>query len=227
MKRLSASAFLMLLLQTFTYAQTPDSFHRWQFGALGGVHFIVYSPKEPNYKAITGPMAGVDVGYNFQNSRKGWSVRLQPNFAAVRNTSKSGTYGTGYYMEFKWRTQYAEIPLLVRYTITGGKIRPFAEAGATWNAWRHSSVGGSGLDCHDGGCYPFEIARTDANFDGNRFKALAGAGVQIDIGKVTIPITVRVLDNLKKRESLLDPSTGSEYKLPKPRTIQVTAGVTF
>lgn len=226
MKRLSLSVFLIFCLQNFVHGQSADSSPRWHFGVMGGLHLITYSPND-SYKAIKSPMAGLDIGYDFQNSPRGWSLRLQPNFTAIRNTSKSGTYGTGYYMEFKWRTQYIELPMLVRYTITDGKIRPFAEIGASWNVWRHSSVGGSGLDCRDGGCYPFEIKRTDANFEGNRFKALAGAGVQIDVGKVTIPITVRVLDNLKKRESILDPGTGSEYKLPKARMVQVTTGVAF
>lgn len=227
MIRLSASVFLILLLQILAYGQSAKDTKRWHFGAFTGAQFTIYTPKDPDMKMVTGLLAGADIVYDLQNSRKGWSVHLQPNFTASRNTSKSGTYGSEYYFEFKWRTQSVNLPLLVRYTITGGKLRPFTEIGANWAVWNHWSVGGSGLSCRDGGCYPLVSERTGAKFEGNRLSALAGAGVQVDIGKVTVPVTARVLQNLKKRESTYDPVSGTVYTAPRVWLIQVSAGIAF
>lgn len=227
MKRLSCSVILIFVLQTFVHGQSSDNFRRWHFGVMAGPHFITYVPKSPYFKAVTGFMAGADIGYNLQNSQKGWSLNLQPYFMANRSSSETGTKGTESYSESKSKTRTVNLPLTVRYTITGGKVRPFAEIGAVWTALNRWSFKSRSMICKDGGCYDLIGDWAHGNVKGHRFSALAAAGVQIDVGKVTIPITVRVLQLLKKQERVFDPFSGTDYTIPTVRSMQVTAGMAF
>lgn len=225
MKQLSFAITLIITLQTIVCGQSADTFRRWRFGAMAGPNFTIYVPKSAGYDAVPGFMTGVDIGYSLQNSYKGWSLRLQPYFQASRSSTESGTKGTATYSKSKSKTRTINLPLLVRYTITGGKVRPFAEVGTVWNArnrWYFKST-----ICDSAGCYDFGGDWQNVSNKDRRFSALLGAGVQVDVGKVTIPITVRVLQLLKKKETFYDPFSGTELTIPTVRTIQVTAGLAF
>lgn len=119
------------------------------------------------------------------------------------------------------------VPFLLRYTILGGKIRPFAEVGGNWVVRTSVKYKATGLFCPDGlGCGPLNNEEKVRNADVNRIGALASAGVQIDVGKVTIPITLRAIQDIKKKEVYID-SFGAEAVVPKARLIQLTAGLVF
>lgn len=194
---------------------------------MAGPQFTFYVPKTAGFKSVPAFIAGADIGYNLQNSHKGWSLHLQPYFMASRSTTEIGTKGTESYSENKSKMKTVNMPLLVRYTITSGKIRPFAEIGAVWMAWNRWSFKSTTMICRDGGCYDLVGDWAHGNVKENRFSALASAGVQVDVGKLTIPVSVRVLQLLKRKEVVYDPFSGMDYTIPTTRSIQVTAGLTF
>ncbi|MGN7885656.1 outer membrane beta-barrel protein [Dyadobacter endophyticus] len=225
MKLFPFSITLIITLQTFVYGQSTDRFPRWHFGAVAGPNFTIYVPKTAGFDAVPGVMTGVDLGYRLQNSPKGWSLHLQPYFLGSRTSTEFGTRGTASYSKTKSKTRAIYLPLLVRYTITGGKVRPFAEIGTVWNVWNRWYF--KSTFCDNAGCYDIGGDWETVSSKERRFSALVSAGVQVDVGKVTIPITVRVLQLLKKKETFYEPFSGSEYTIPTVRTIQVTTGITF
>lgn len=225
MKQLFVTITLIIAMQTIVCGQSADTFRRWHFGAMAGPNFTIYVPKSAGYDAVSGFMTGVDIGYSLQNSYKGWSLHLQPYFQASRSSTESGTKGTVTYSKSRSKTRTINLPLLVRYTLTDGKVRPFAEIGTVWNArnrWLFKTT-----FCDITGCYDIGGDWETVSNKDRKFSALLGAGVQVDVGKVTIPITVRVLQLLKKKETFYDPFSGTELTIPTVRTIQVTAGLEF
>lgn len=225
MKKHYILAILMATAESLAFGQSANDVRRWQFGAMAGPNFTIFVPKSAGYDAVPGFMAGVDVSYRLQNSLKGWSLHLQPYFQGSRSSTEFGTRGSSSYSKTKSKTRTMNLPLLVRYTISGGKVRPFAELGAVWNMrnrWSFKST-----VCDSAGCYDFGEGWQSVDNKDRKFSALASAGVQVDVGKVTIPITVRVLQLLKKKETFYEPFVGRELTIPTVRTIQVTAGLEF
>jgi hypothetical protein len=227
MKKHYPLMILFVALQTYALGQDTSDGRRWHFGVMAGPNFTIFVPKTEGFEAAPGFLAGADIGYSLQNSQKGWSLHLQPNFIASRSSTEFGTKGTESFSETKSKNKTVNLPVLVRYTITGGKVRPFVEIGAVWNVWNRWSFKSRNMVCIDGGCYDMVGDWAHGTVKDRRFSALASAGVQVDIGKVTIPITVRALQLLKKKETFYDPFSGLEYTIPTVRSIQVTAGITF
>ncbi|MBO9617146.1 MAG: outer membrane beta-barrel protein [Dyadobacter sp.] len=227
MKRLSASVFLILFLQNFVHGQPTDTFRRWYFGVMAGPQFSRLIPKDPGAGWTTGIFSAIDVSYALQHSAKGWSVHFQPGVNGSR--SKRTNSDSTFHMTWKSKVMSVNLPLLVRYTFLEGKIRPFAEAGASYLMYNSWSLKGEGYFCQDGGCYPNEFdAKIKNSVKKGRFSALAGVGVEFDLGKVTIPVTVRWNEQLLKKETFYDPvSATTTYASFKSRTIQVAAGITF
>lgn len=225
MKKQYILIILIAAAKSLAFGQSANDVKRWHFGAMAGPNFTFYVPKSAGYDPVPGIVAGADVGYRLQNSLKGWSLHLQPYFQASRSSTEFGTMGSSSYSKTKSKTRTINLPLLVRYTMTGGKVRPFAELGAVWNVrnrWSFKST-----VCDSAGCYDFGEGWQSVDNKDRKFSALASAGVQVDVGKITIPITVRVLQLLKKKETYYEPFVGTELTIPTVRTIQVTAGFEF
>lgn len=226
MKKYCLIIALIAFTQAFSFGQSETDTKRWQFGVFTGPQLAFLVPDESS-KATKGLLAGADAGYRFQNSVKGWSVHLQPNFSMLRNKMVSGDESTVYYFTMKSKSHSIMVPFLVRYTILGGKIRPFAEVGGNWVVRTSVSYKTMGRFCPDGmPCSPLDIEDKIRNADVARMGALVSAGVQIDIGKVTIPITVRAIQDIKKQKIYID-DLGTEAAFPKTRLIQLTAGIAF
>lgn len=225
MKRFSILIIIIAVVQTTAVAQSAKDTRRWQFGAMAGPNWTIYVPKSAGYDAMPGFLAGADIGYRFRNSPKGWSLRLQPYFLVSRSSTEIGTRESGTYSKTRSKNRTINLPLLVRYTFTGGKVRPFAEIGAVWNVRNRWLF--KGTYCNTDECYDIGGDWQSVENKDRRFSALASAGVEVDIGKVTIPITVRVTQLLKKKETFYEPFSGTDITIPTTRTIQVTAGITF
>lgn len=227
MRKQYVLTLLIALGQTLAFGQTESRPRRWHFGVMTGAQITQYIPKSLDVDATKAWWSGADIGYRFQDSPKGFSVHLQPNLSLSRFKTESGVEGSDYYMKYEWKYRTISLPLLVRYTFTDGKFRPFAELGGDWAIRSRYKVGSSGMICRDGGCYPMEFSESTGKSDSNPLRALASVGVQIDAGKVTIPITVRVVQSLKKAEEFFDPFSGTTFVTPKIRGIQLTAGIVF
>jgi len=227
MKQRSLIIALSILIPAFSFGQTDKDAKRWQFGVIAGPQLGFLVPNDSDAKPTKGLLAGLDAGYRFQNAVKGWSVHLQLNFTMFRSKQESGDENTEYYLKMKSKSHSLMVPFLVRYTILGGKIRPFVEAGGNWVVRTSASYKMTGQFCPEGvACTPIDNEEKIRNADVTRLGALVSAGVQIDAGKVTIPITIRAIQDIKKNEVYID-GLGEEAVFPKARMIQITAGVTF
>lgn len=228
MKRFSILIMMIAIVQTTAFAQSAKDNRRWQFGAMLGPQLSMIVPKTTESDNSLGIMAAADISYALQNSSRGWSLRLQPGINRFKTDQVNGEQGSDYYMNWKWKTTAISLPLLVRYTILDGKIRPFAEAGTSYALRTYWKVKGSGLVCSNGTCTPNNFDDKGNNqIEKGRFSALAGVGVEFDLGKVTIPVTVRWIEQLKKVERFNDAFTGLSYTIPRSRGIMISAGITF
>ena len=217
---------MISVVQSSACAQSVTDNRRWQLGAMLGPQVSILVPRQESSKPVFGVLAGLDLGYRFQDAAKGWSAHLQPYFAGSRSTGTSGAEGTNFYLTIKSKLRSVNAPLLVRYTFTNGKIRPFAELGANFVVSSRSSYKVSGLMCPEGvPCEPLDNEEQNQKTGASRVTALASAGVQVDVGKVTIPITVRLIENVKKLETY--DIGGVEYKFPKSRVVQLSVGMVF
>ena len=226
MKRLFTLIMIMTMAETAAFAQSATEPQRWEFGGILGPQLSFVVPRQEGEKPVKGIVAGLNVGYRFQDAVKGLSMHLQPYFAGSRSKGTSGAENTNFYLTLKSKLRSVNAPLLVRYTFSNGKIRPFAELGAHFMVTSRASYKISGLMCPEGvPCEPISEEKRNQKTGGPHVTALASAGVQIDAGKVTIPITIRLIENLNKFETYN--IGGTDYKFPKARVLQLTAGVTF
>ncbi|MGV3599714.1 MAG: outer membrane beta-barrel protein [Dyadobacter fermentans] len=227
MKRCCSILVLTALTQAFVFGQSETEAKRWHFGAFAGPQLAFSLPKQSGSKPSRGMVAGVDVGYRFQNGARGWSAHVQPNFSLLRNSTTSGDETTVQFITLESEASSVHLPFFVRYTFMDGKIRPFAEAGGNWAIRTNVSYQTTGRFCPDGAaCTPIESDDKIKNAEVNRIGALISAGVQIDAGKAVIPITLRVIQDVIRREIDLEP-IGGTYRNPRGRLIQLTAGITF
>ena len=225
MKRFFTLILVIIVAQATVFGQSAER-RRWEFGAMLGPQLSFVVPRQDGEKPLKGITAGLDVGYRFQDAVKGWSVHFQPYFSGFRGKGKSGGEDTYFYFEIKSKLRSVNAPVLFRYTFSSGKIRPFAELGAQFMVTGRVSYKISGVMCPEGlPCEPTSEEQRNQKTGGPRVTALASAGVQIDAGKITIPITIRLVENLKKLETY--DIGGVEYKFPKSRVVQLTAGVMF
>ena len=226
MKKYCLIIALIAFTQAFSFGQSETDAKRWQFGVFTGPQ-LAFLVTDQSGNTAKGILAGADAGYRFQNSVKGWSVHLQPNFSMLRNKQVSGDENTAYYFKMKSKSHSFMVPFLVRYTILGGKIRPFAEVGGNWVVRTSVSYKLTGRFCPDGmACDPLDNEEKIRNAEVTRIGALVSAGVQIDVGKVTIPITIRAIQDIRKKEIYID-DFGTKATSPKTRLIQLTAGIAF
>lgn len=226
MNRFLTLITIMIMAETAAFAQSATGPRRWEFGALLGPQLSFSVPRQEGQKPVKGIAAGLDVGYRFQDAARGWSVHFQPYFAGFRSKGTSGDENTNFYLKMTSKLRSVNAPLLARYTFSNGRIRPFAELGAHFLVSGRSSYNISGRMCPEGlPCEPMSQEQRNQKTDSPRVTALASAGVQIDAGKVIIPITVRLIENVKKLETYN--IGGVDYKFPKSRVLQLTAGVVF
>ncbi|WP_353720025.1 outer membrane beta-barrel protein [Dyadobacter sp. 676] len=228
MKRYYALIILTVIAQGSAFGQLEEGFRRWRAGVMTGPHLTIQVPEIPGVDQTVGIMTAADVGYALQNSHKGWSLHFQPGVNRWKTNQVNGEQGSDYYLEWKWKSATINLPLLVRYTILQGRVRPFAEMGASYLVRNYWKVKGSGQTCQNETCYPNEFDdKGNSSLEKGRFSALAGVGVEFGLGKITIPVTVRWNEQLKKIERFDDAFTGMQYTIPRSRTIQVAIGVTF
>ncbi|SEJ57543.1 Outer membrane protein beta-barrel domain-containing protein [Dyadobacter sp. SG02] len=219
---------MIAVVQTNVFGQSVAEPRRWHFGAMLGPQFSWLVPKVSYGDQTGGIMAALDVSYAFQNSAKGWSLHLQPGINRFKSRQVYGKEGTDYYMKWNWKSMNINLPLLVRYTILEGKIRPFAEIGASYWVRNYWKVKGTGQTCLNGQCSPNDFDdKGNSEAEKGKFSGLGGVGVEFDLGKVTVPVTVRWIEQLKKVERFREPTIGLDYTIPRSRGLMVSVGVTF
>ncbi|GLU56172.1 outer membrane beta-barrel protein [Dyadobacter frigoris] len=177
------------------------------------------------YESLTttkGAIFGIDASYTLIPKKSGLSIHIQPNWSNYKRTNKD--HGNTY----TYRLQAINLPILLRYTFTSGKIRPFAEAELNIRYRTDFKVKNKGYLCELYGCANGEKTidlqpQTTQDIVG----IVAGAGVEFEVGKIVIPITIRLNEGIGtyKMKELREDSY--YYYDIKTSNIQITTGITF
>jgi len=110
------------------------------------------------------------------------------------------------------------------------KIRPFLEAGLNVRTRTFFEITQTGTICqiYDGPCFYGEnTIDLHPQTSQDRFGVLAGVGVELDVWRITIPVTIRINEGLgtyKMKKMMAD---SYYYDELKTSNIQITAGITF
>lgn len=185
----------------------------------------IYS--DANLSKMSGFTTGVDLRYSFSKQPKGFSLHFQPGFNSFRQLTKTGG-NAPFYSETTWRWKALHLPLLLRYTFSSNKVRPFAEIGPMLRMRQALKVKISGSGCGVVGCFGSETSQNlQALTTKDAVGLKAGAGIEVDIWKVTVPISVRIQEAFGTYETNVVFYESPGYQNLKTRTIQVTAGVNF
>jgi hypothetical protein len=223
---------LLLLISVFLFtdcvqAQQPPSFKRFGAGVYAGQQVFGKIYASDHLKQISGIAAGLDLRYAFSKQPGGFSLHFQPAYNTFRHFTSEGAQ-TQVYRETTWRWKAYHLPLLLRYTFSNGRVRPFAEAGPTLRLRKSLTIREAGYICGFAGCgnrdYSYDL-QSETKKD--PVAIAAAAGVEIDLWKVTIPVSVRWVEGTGIYETKGFSSDGPYYQNLKTRSIQVTAGVSF
>ncbi|KAA0992404.1 outer membrane beta-barrel protein [Dyadobacter aurulentus] len=224
---------ILLLLSLFflarsLHAQEARSFRKFGLGIYGGPQILGKIYDNDKLSKISGAAVGLDFRYAFSKEPQGFSLHFQPAFNSFREFSSEGA-NTQVYRETTWRWKAFHLPLLARYTISSGKVRPFAELGPMLRFRTALTVKQGGTICGVAGCGPIGLAdniHPETSRDPVGF--IAGAGVEVDLWKITVPVAVRIQEGFGtyKMESVRYDGP-YYYEKFKTRTIQVTVGVAW
>ncbi|MCF0056387.1 outer membrane beta-barrel protein [Dyadobacter sp. CY356] len=208
------------LFTNLLYAQSQQK--QFHFGILGGTQIIGKTFQYESLANIKGAVLGIDVSYAFKPERSRFSIHAQPNWSSYKRTNEDRG-DTDIY-----QCQAINLPLLLRYSFTSGKIRPFAEAGVNVRYRTDFKVENRGNICELYGCFSGErIIDLQPEVTQNVIGLVAGAGIEFEIGKISIPITVRINEGIGTSQMKEMREDSYYYSDIKTRNIQITTGITF
>ncbi|SDF85646.1 hypothetical protein SAMN04487996_11310 [Dyadobacter soli] len=217
-------ALLIAILPVFAYGQDALRKGHFEYGVFGGKQIFGKIYDERKMEAVSGWVAGIDLGYR---DKSGISFHLQPNFStfgSVWEIEESSTYH--YRNEWKWSA--VNVPLTARYTLGKGRVRPFAEAGLNLRLRTRLSSGYEFLRCGFCCCHPkVGVDDMQERMTHDPANILAAIGAEIDFQSVTIPIALRLTEGIGTYDVKPDPTPGSGYGALKTRVVQVTAGISI
>ncbi|MCF0041571.1 outer membrane beta-barrel protein [Dyadobacter fanqingshengii] len=224
MKKLPFLAVLILITNLSANAQ---QFKKFGAGVYGGSQLFGKMYSNDDLSKISGFTAGVDLRYSFSKQPEGFSLHFQPGFNTFRQITESGD-NSQVEMETIWKWRAFHLPVLLRYTFSSGKVRPFAEIGPMLRFRQALKVNTSNNICGIAGCY-FQETNSDLHplTTKDAIGLTAGAGVEVDLWKVTIPVSIRIQEGFGTFETNVTFYESAGYQNLKTRVIQVTAGINF
>ncbi|MEO6287650.1 MAG: outer membrane beta-barrel protein [Dyadobacter sp.] len=227
MKKSLLPLLSFLLVANMVQAQNSREFRRFGVGVYAGPQFFGKIYDNDKVSNVSGLASGLDLSYAFSKQPQGFSLHFQPGYNSFKYFATKGA-NSPFYLETTWRWKAFHFPLLLRYTFTSGMIRPFAEVGPTLRLRKALTIREYGYACGFAGCSGNDITN-DLQSETNKDPIIitAAAGVEIDIWKITIPVSIRLQEGIRDY-GMKDYSTdGAYYDGLKTRTIQVTAGISF
>ncbi|QRQ99854.1 outer membrane beta-barrel protein [Dyadobacter sandarakinus] len=227
MKQLFLFVLAHIGLAAMAQAQDTRSFRKFGIGVYGGPQISGKIYTSDHLSAISGLTAGLDLRYALSKEPEGFSLHLQPGFNTFRQSREEDGNGM-YYFRYDWKWQAIHVPLLIRYTISSGRVRPFAEIGPMLRIRTAMSMRGKREFCGFAGCSDIDIREDlQSGTSKDAIGLTAGAGVEVDVWKVTIPVSIRIQEGFgttATREPAID---GISHSQLKTRTLQVSAGISF
>lgn len=224
MKKISSIVFSIILL---SFSAKAQQFKRVGVGIYGGPQLFGKIYTSSNLDKITGFTAGIDLRYALSKEPEGFAIHFQPGFNTFRHFKEEGKH-TQLYTETTWQWSAVHLPLLLRYTFSSGKVRPFAEIGPTLRLRQSLTLKTNGYGCGIAGCSGRETDQDMQSITSKDAIGLtAGAGLEVDLWKVTIPISVRIQEGFGTYATKVFFYESPGFDNLKTRTIQVTAGMNF
>nr|WP_295922140.1 hypothetical protein [uncultured Dyadobacter sp.] len=221
-------AFLFAMLPVLAQGQDVADRARFSFGGFGGAQLLGKIYDDNKMGGASGWTGGLDIGYSATKKKSGVSIHFQPNYSTFKKKEEDGERGSFRFTEFQWKWAAIHLPFVVRYTIGNGQVRPFAELGLNIRIRTALSYHSEGTGCGVAGCNTVirdvDLQKTVKN---DPVGPVAAIGVEIDAGKVVIPLTVRISESFRVAGYTEDRVGGISGGKIKTKYVQVTAGVSF
>ena len=183
-----------------------------RIGVFGGSNFAHVTtdalPPEVDLSSRTGFQAGGLVGWDLGPRL---SLELQPMFQSKGSTVRISEQGVTAVAHARFN--YLELPLLVKYSMGSGRVRPYVLAGPTLGFSRSAKVEILGVeeDIKD------QIKSTD-------FGVGFGGGVRMPAGRTTLFAEGQYTLGLK---NIYKPDPGEETEMAKNRGFQLKIGMSI
>lgn len=220
-------ALFIAVLPVFAYGQDAVLKGNFQFGAFGGRQLWgkIYDDRKMNN--VSGWVGGVDLGYRFGERKSGISVHFQPNYSTFRSVLEEGK-NTQSYRRIEWKWGAVNLPLLLRYTFTGGKVRPFAETGINLRIRTRLSMAYDLGACGIAGCTWAEgVDDGQKTVRHDPSGLIAALGAEMDVFGVTVPVSIRLSESFGTYDIKPTGIPASGYGGLKTKVVQATVGVLF
>lgn len=219
---------ILIGFSQFGHAQQASESNPWRFGVLAGRPLAGKIYDNTKMKSASGLVVGLDLGYYFEKRESGPSLHFQPSYATFKKTETDGDKSSSYYVESKWKWEAMHLPLSFRYTLPTGAVRPFVEFGLNFRFRTALFFRRSGRICGIVSCNAVDGGQSIQNVaNKDKLGILAGVGVEVDAGKVTIPLSIRLVDSFLKPKGSDDQGSTPTYSNLRTKMIQVTAGFTL
>jgi len=215
---------LLYFLTNLVLAQTEVSERKVHFGIMGGSHIFGKTFTYEKIETVKGAVLGFDLSIKFSPEKSGFSFHIQPNWSNYIRTNRENN------TSYDYKIQSINLPLLLRYTFLTGKIRPFVEAGLNVRSRTSFDIDINGTICQfePATCSPgFEKIDLHPQTSQDRVGVLAGAGVEFDIWKISIPLSIRFNEGIGTYKMKKKIEDHYYYDNIKTRNIQITTGITF
>lgn len=219
---------VIVMLPFIAQGQQVAGLGNFKIGAFGGTQLFGKIYDDHKMAAASGLTAGVDVGYSVSEKKSGVSIHFQPNYSTFKKREEDGDRNSHRFTELNWKWTAVNLPFMVRYTFTSGQVRPFAELGLNIRIRTGLSYHSEGYGCGVAGCNSV-IRDVDLQKDvkNDPVGPIAAIGVEVDAGKVIIPLTVRISESFRVAGYKEDRLGGTSGGNIKTKYVQITAGVSF
>jgi hypothetical protein len=226
-RNLLLSALAVLFIFNETFGQDVARHRKIDFGIWGGLPVLGKFDSNDHLRSASGLTLGINVGYYFRQPRQGLSIHLQPNWSEQSVAKKSGI-NTAFFQKATWTSQSVNIPVLLRWTFSTGNIRPFLEFGPNLRFRTALSQRNEGKTCGVSNCSNYDATiRMQSEISQDRIGLTAGAGVELDIWKLTIPVGVRIVEGIGTYKMNIVREDSYYYQGLKTRGIQIVTGISF
>ena len=224
-------SIIFVLTGLVAFAQDNNYFKKWSIGVIAGLQPQGKMFNTNKWEKSSGFVAGLSGQYHFTENLAGFSLLVQPHYNRFERFMQSDERGPGYsqwYTESNWKTESINLPILVRYTVGKGIIRPFVEAGPNFK-FRTALNGRSyGQFCGIAQCN--EIRRNEDYHSiatQDRVGLIVSAGAEVNLWKIAIPVSLRLNEGFGTYETKGVTNDTPVYDNFKTRTFQIVTGVTF
>ncbi|QMW05620.1 outer membrane beta-barrel protein [Spirosoma foliorum] len=189
----------------------------FQFGVFAGFNYSSTILTTPEIKSLAGFLIGVDLQYAMTTKS---SLHLQPSWTRAKSQSYDVNLKIGTF----------KLPFIYRYNVSLNQKLFFVQAGVSYN-----HLTGSGLSrrtdivCIAAPC-PYMGPETSSSIK-SVVSGMAGIGYTIELGKISIPITLQYDRNLSNYVFLATSSspfqTDTEPIRVKFESFALTTGISF